>query len=294
MRSIFRILGLRHSETIGEAQPPVKEELSSADRELQDRVDTYSWYHRILLNEKVSTKPVMPELEAIWNFIEGSIGHVDFKDRSVLDVGCRDGLFSFLAERRGAAQVTAIDNNLSRGMTELLIPHFASRISTEEVNLYDLEPARHGNQRIILFFGVLYHLRYPFWGFKKVVDCLEDGGLLLLETGILEDVLGAEQKDLLYCPIENSPYEPTSCAFFNRCGLLTTAASFGLALEKHDVLNTDKCHSSASNATVSRQLFHLRKTGVDPDRIGLNIYWNNKHNYHTDQAQPRSKRNPDR
>ena len=32
----------------------------------------------------------------------------DLNGKRVLDVGCRDGLYSFMAERRGAAEVIAV------------------------------------------------------------------------------------------------------------------------------------------------------------------------------------------
>jgi hypothetical protein len=41
----------------------------------------------------------------MWDFNLRAMDLVDFKDKKVLDVACRDGLFSFEAERRGARQV---------------------------------------------------------------------------------------------------------------------------------------------------------------------------------------------
>ena len=106
-----------------------------------------------------------------------------------------------------------------------------------EMNLYALDPSVIGNFDIILFFGVLYHLRYPFWGLKRIVDCLADRGFLLIETGVLvADHL--KDQEILYCPVERSPYgEPSSCTFFNETGLTVTLRSFNLRIEQSAIFH---------------------------------------------------------
>jgi tRNA (mo5U34)-methyltransferase len=42
------------------------------------------------------------------------------RGKRVIDIGCRDGMFSFEAERMGAAEVTGIDNDLSTAAVEFL------------------------------------------------------------------------------------------------------------------------------------------------------------------------------
>jgi tRNA (mo5U34)-methyltransferase len=91
---------------------------------------------------------------------------LDLRGKRVLDIGCRDGLFSFAAESMGAIDVIGIDNDLSRGATELLIPYFNSKVRMHQMNLYDLTPERFGTFDVVIFPGVLYHLRYPFWGLR--------------------------------------------------------------------------------------------------------------------------------
>ena len=39
-----------------------------------------------------------------------------------------------------------------------------------ELNLYDLTVERFGKFDVIMLPGVLYHLRYPFWGLKIQSD----------------------------------------------------------------------------------------------------------------------------
>jgi 2-polyprenyl-3-methyl-5-hydroxy-6-metoxy-1,4-benzoquinol methylase len=76
---------------------------------------------------------------------------IDFAGKRVLDVGCRDGLFSFEAERRGAAEVIGFDNDLSAGAIELLIPYFGSKVRMERMNLLDLKPDTFGTFDVVIF-----------------------------------------------------------------------------------------------------------------------------------------------
>ncbi|HEY2733662.1 MAG TPA: hypothetical protein VGI70_06735, partial [Polyangiales bacterium] len=72
---------------------------------LQAEVDSFAWYHSIELGHGVTTKgqSVMAEM-----LTESQLP--DFRGRSVLDIGAWDGYYSFLAERRGAARVVALDH----------------------------------------------------------------------------------------------------------------------------------------------------------------------------------------
>src|SRR5262245_29955180 len=106
------------------------------ERSLAQRVNSYSWYHRIEVAPGIFTIPRDKAFPHIWNFIEDNIADFDFAGRRVLDLGCRDGMFSFAAERRGASSVHGIDNDLSRGAAELLIPHFRSRVTMEQLSVY--------------------------------------------------------------------------------------------------------------------------------------------------------------
>ena len=95
------------------------------DIEIKQALETYDWYHVIQVTDTVSTpgwtKPDMLKTQAI---TLSALGSLDLRGKRVLDVGCRDGLFSFAAERQGASEVIAIDNQMSRGAKEFLIPPF--------------------------------------------------------------------------------------------------------------------------------------------------------------------------
>ena len=173
--------------------------------EIRRRLADYPWYHIIEIAEGLKT----PGLEACvygQQKVLRAIRNLDFRDKRVLDIGCRDGLYSFEAEKRGANRVVGIDNDLSRGAVELLIPSLRSRVEMHEMNVIDLTPAAFGSFDVVFFAGVLYHLRYPFYCLKKVSDVLKDGGTLVLETAVFAD---ANRHALLYCPTGKE--NPSAC-----------------------------------------------------------------------------------
>src|SRR3954451_12607597 len=90
------------------------------------RMGQYNWYHCIEVLPGVVTpgaeqhRPLqLPVLEALRG--------LPLAGKRVLDIGCRDGLFSLEAERLGASEVIGIDNDLSAGAVEFLLPLLGSR-----------------------------------------------------------------------------------------------------------------------------------------------------------------------
>jgi SAM-dependent methyltransferase len=209
---------------------------------------------------------------------------LDLKGKRVLDIGCRDGLFSFLAEQMGAEEVIGIDSNLSLGATELLIPYFGSRVKMVEMNVVDLTPETFGTFDFIVFTGILYHLRYPMWSLNVVSRLLVPGGRVLIETGMLYD---DEQHALLYCPFgPEQPYDHTSVTFFNRKGLTDTLYSLGIEIEQWELLNSpvqdlrsklrkmlDVLQSKPQRVNVGRGTFLARRLPEVPDPEAYAI-WN--------------------
>jgi SAM-dependent methyltransferase len=190
--------------------------------DVADALDRYSWYHCIDLGAEVRTPGlrIMLPLQAP---IMDELHRHDLTGKRVLDIGCRDGLFSFEAEKMGASEVVGIDNDLSLGATEFLIPYFNSKVQMRAVSLYDFKTDEPFD--FVLFAGVLYHLRFPFLGLKKIADAMKPGATLIIETSMLAT---RDNHALLYCPApEDSPHEPTSVTFYNHAGLTAALRSFG-------------------------------------------------------------------
>jgi 2-polyprenyl-3-methyl-5-hydroxy-6-metoxy-1,4-benzoquinol methylase len=142
-------------------------------RELRDRYESgdqtaidaireaaggYHFYHNIEIVPGVLTKGFAWADEYV-NRVIAVMKRFDFKGKRVLDIGCRDGAQSFAAEQLGASEVVGIDNDLSNGLTDFLIPFKRSKVKAYQRNLNDLSREQSGEFDLVVFAGVLYHLR---------------------------------------------------------------------------------------------------------------------------------------
>jgi len=95
-----------------------------------------------------------------WNGFSAAIP-ADLRGRTVLDVGCNGGFYSIEMKRRGADRVVAIDWD-ERYLAQA---RFAAEVSDLEIEFHRLsvyDIATLGERfDVVLFMGVLYHLRYP-------------------------------------------------------------------------------------------------------------------------------------
>jgi tRNA (mo5U34)-methyltransferase len=151
-----------------------------------------NWYHQIEVAPGLVTPGVHMSADALR--ILDSIGlPQDAQGLRVLDIGCRDGFFAFEMERRGAS-VTGLDyaapDVTGFGIASRLL---GSRVEYVVANVYDLEPERFGVFDVVLFLGVLYHLRNPLLALDQIHGVTRRGGLVFVET---EVALGAGVGDV--------------------------------------------------------------------------------------------------
>jgi tRNA (mo5U34)-methyltransferase len=122
------------------------------------------WFHNLHLPDGTQTVPDhflgdFPSFK--WRQIQDHLPR-DLAGWTALDIGCNAGFYSFELARRGAA-VTGIDHD----------PHYlrqahwaaeqfglGSRVRFLEMQVYDLA-AHLETYDLVLFMGVLYHLRHP-------------------------------------------------------------------------------------------------------------------------------------
>jgi tRNA (mo5U34)-methyltransferase len=105
----------------------------------------------------------------------------------VLDIGCSDGFFSFEMERRGA-EVTAIDfvpETYTGFATARKV--LGSRVSYRMDNVYNLSPERYGEFDLVLFMGVLYHLRKPLAALDAIRSVMKPGAQLFVGTMLIDE-----------------------------------------------------------------------------------------------------------
>jgi len=120
------------------------------------------WFHNLDLGG-IKTAPDhflgdYPEVK--WQRFASSIPD-DLTGKSVLDVGCNAGFYSIQMKRRGADRVVGIDSDEKY----LDQARFAAKVSNAEIEFRNLSVYRVRELRekfdLVLFMGVLYHLRHP-------------------------------------------------------------------------------------------------------------------------------------
>ena len=131
------------------------------------------WFHNLHLPEGTETAPNHPlgDFPAFkWEQMASCLPD-DLSGWSVLDVGCNAGFYSIALARRGAS-VTAIDINdryLEQARWAVQQCEVSERVTVKKRQVYDL--ARHDESYdLILFLGVLYHLRYPLLALDLVAE----------------------------------------------------------------------------------------------------------------------------
>jgi len=150
---------------------------------LKQEIAKYKWFHTIELGKGIVT----PGIDDTPRKLK-SIGMPNnLRGMTVLDIGAADGFFSFEAERRGAEKVLATDLPVGqlRGLGErfaLAREALGSRVEDLGIDVYDLSPEKVGVFDVVLFLGVLYHLKHPLLGLERIFSVT--GSLLILETHV--------------------------------------------------------------------------------------------------------------
>lgn len=140
------------------------------------------WFHNIDLNG-VRTAPNhflgnYPEVK--WNKFADAIPQ-DLTNKTVLDIGCNGGFYSIEMKKRGASRVLGIDFD----DTYLEQARFAAQqtghdIDFRKLSVYDIGSLGERFD-IVLFMGVLYHLRHPLLALDLIHEHVA-GDLLIFQS----------------------------------------------------------------------------------------------------------------
>ena len=181
--------------------------------QLQAEVDSFAWYHTIDLGHGVVTKGHSVMAEMLTD------AHLpDLRGRSVLDIGAWDGYYSFLAERRGASRVVALDHyawgvdidarsqywndclergelpDQSRDTSDFWRPDlpgrrgfdlahrvFGSQVEPVVADFTSMDLSTLGSFDVVFYLGVLYHMKEP-------LTCVERVRAVTKEVAVIETV----------------------------------------------------------------------------------------------------------
>jgi tRNA (mo5U34)-methyltransferase len=176
---------------------------------LKRRVSEIEWYHSIDLGHGIVT----PGHDLSSSRLPWIGMPKDLTGMTVLDVGAWDGFFSFEAERRGARRVLAVDSFSWSGQGwgtkagfHLAREALGSKVEDRDVDVLDLSAATVGVFDLVLFLGVLYHMRHPLLALERIASVT--GRQLILETDV--DLLGSPRPAMAFYPADELRRDPTN------------------------------------------------------------------------------------
>ena len=161
-----------------------KQEFMDEFADLRQTVESLTWVHSIDLGNGIVTKG---EWGAPNPLILDAFSAIDFNGKKVLDIGCWDGLWSFQAEARGAAEVYATDYLPDRwgGSSTFSLCH---KVLNSKARYYPNVSVYALNQQldirdfdIVIFCGIYYHLKHPLLALSRIREVMKTGAILILE-----------------------------------------------------------------------------------------------------------------
>lgn len=175
------------------------------------------WFQNIDLGNGVTTAPDH-FLGDYPTFKFARFAHVlpaDLSGKSVLDIGCNAGFYSVEMKRRGAARVVGIDSD-ERYLDQARFACAAlgfDDIEFRNLSVYDV--AALGERfDLVIFMGVLYHLRHPLLALDLIREHVS-GDLMLFQT------MQQGRADVLDVPADHPFFVPgttTPPAYFDDPG----------------------------------------------------------------------------
>jgi tRNA (mo5U34)-methyltransferase len=248
--------------TLGRVARRAKAVLHRRRSALDERVAAVPmWWHSIDLGEGVVTpgrKPVDAEAEL------ASLQLPDLRGKTVLDIGAWDGFYSFAAERLGAKRVVALDHRVwsidrdaleayraerrrrrlpverpegqpavwrpdtlpgKRGF-DLAHAVLESRVEPVVADFMTVDLDELGTFDVVLFLGVLYHLRHPLLALERVARVTRDVAVIETEAAV---VPGAENRALCEFIAGEYKRDPTNWWLPTERGVVDLARAAGFA-----------------------------------------------------------------
>ena len=102
----------------------------------------------------------------------------DLTGKTVLDIGCNAGFYSMEMKRRGAARVLGIDSD-ERYLAQARLAAEVTGLEAEFRNLSVYDVGALGERfDLVIFMGVLYHLRHPLLALDLIHEHVTDDLLL--------------------------------------------------------------------------------------------------------------------
>jgi len=188
----------------------------------------FIWHQRFELVPGVDT----PGENDIVGLVDSAGIPADLSGKSALDLGTTNGGAAFELERRGAERVVAVDVVPPEHYGFAALHDFlGSKVEWLRASVYEVGSVLGEQFDLVLFFGVLYHLRHPLLALDNVRALL--GGEAIIETAVLD----GDMPELIGKPvarfIRGADFNADSSNWFvpTVAALLDWSASCGFAPE---------------------------------------------------------------
>jgi len=211
--------------------------------------DLGQWFHNLNL-DGVQTAPDhflgdYPRIK--WQQFSSALPE-DLTGKSVLDVGCNAGFYSLEMKRRGAERVVGIDTD-ERYLAQARL---AAKVNDATIEFRNLSVYRVAELReqfdLVLFMGVLYHLRHPLLALELLHEYVAAD--LLVAQSLLrgskesanvppdfpfweQDVFAEDEFPRLYFVEQRFADDPTNWWIPNRAGFEAMLRSAGFEIFDH-------------------------------------------------------------
>jgi tRNA (mo5U34)-methyltransferase len=155
----------------------------------QEQVDQFKWWHSIDFGNGTVSKgaKTLDMLKAEFDIVfrHGVDG------RRIIDIGAWDGAFSFEAMNRGATDVLATDGFIwankapwvsTKEPFDFANAALGGRVRSLTADIYNMDSGVTRPAHVVLFLGVLYHLKHPLWALERVAEMTRDYAVIETET----------------------------------------------------------------------------------------------------------------
>lgn len=156
-------------------------------------IERINWFHSIDLGNGIITKGRTGMDHCSPEAITNRFGMpTNLETKTVLDIGCFDGLFSFEAEKRGAKEVMSID--IYQGESENINGFEYARKALKSKVQFSRDSIESYSERnkykfdVVLLFGTLYHVENPIQHLKASYSMTKE--YCLIETAIAQTDYG--------------------------------------------------------------------------------------------------------
>ena len=184
---------------------------------MQEEMNAIGWWHRIPIGD-VTTPGHNEESQSTLDAM--NLG--DLTGKTVLDIGCWDGFYSFACEKKNAKRVVASDRFVwdSPEFTDagfnFAHKHLNSKVEKLHASVEELPEKNLGKFDIVLMLGVLYHAKSPIQYIEIAKELSK--GIVIFETAV--DLMDIPVPVARYYVHDELNHDPTNFWGFNELAML--------------------------------------------------------------------------